>query len=195
MGGAQMLKTVYCAWWTRPVGFFARYTAVTQTIAVVSVASIIALAQVPMTAAAATTITVVDGIDVKDWDPANAYGHEPYVLDNIYEPLLRYNSKQQKFEPALATEWSVSADGLRWTFKLRPNVTFHSGERMTAQALKNQFERSVKVGRGISHAWGKARFEAVDESTLVVTTDRPLPLDLISSSQFTLIYSPSSAER
>jgi peptide/nickel transport system substrate-binding protein len=66
---------------------------------------------------------------------------------------------------------------------------------MTAQAVKDQFERSVKVGRGISHAWGKARFDAVDESTLVITTDHPLPLDLISSSQFAFIYSPSSAER
>src|SRR5215469_16075401 len=191
-----MLNKVYGAGWIRSVGVCALPSVTMRTMAAMAaIVSTATLGLLPTRAAAATTITVVDGVDVKDWDPAIAYGHEPYVLDNVYEPLLRYDSKQQKFEPALATEWSVTADGLRWTFKLRPNVRFHSGERMTAQAVKDQFERSVKVGRGISHAWGKARFEAVDESTLVVTTDRPLPLDLISSSQFTLIYSPSSAER
>src|SRR5215472_10123292 len=188
-----MLNEVYRAGWIRSVGFRASPRVTIRVMAMAAIASIANLGQLPTMAAAATTITVVDGIDVKDWDPAIAYGHEPYVLDNVYEPLLRYNSKQQKFEPALATEWSVTADGLRWTFKLRPNVTFHSGERMTAQAIKDQFERSLKVGRGISHAWGKARFEAVDDSTLVVTTDHVLPLDLISSSQFTLICSPSAA--
>src|SRR5262252_5846159 len=45
-------------------------------------------------ARAETTLTVVDGIDVKDWDPAVAYGHESYVLNNIYDPLTRYNTKE-----------------------------------------------------------------------------------------------------
>ena len=51
-----------------------------------------------------------------------------YVLNNIYDPLTRYNSKEGKLEPALATEWSVSDDGLTWTFKLRQGVKFHSGD-------------------------------------------------------------------
>src|SRR5215468_5528647 len=99
-------------------------------------------------ARAETTLTVVDGIDVKDWDPAVAYGHESYVLNNIYDPLTRYNTKEGKLEPALATSWSVSDDGLAWTFKLRPNVKFHSGEPMTAQSIKTMLDRNIKMNQG-----------------------------------------------
>ena len=53
--------------------------------------------------ARAYTLTVVDGIDVKDWDPAIAYGHESYVLNNIYDPLTRYNTKEGKLEPRVAS--------------------------------------------------------------------------------------------
>src|SRR4029077_12711956 len=94
--------------------------------------------------ARAYTLTVVDGIDVKDWDPAIAYGHESYVLNNIYDPLTRYNTKEGKLEPALATSWSVSDDGLAWTFKLRPGVKFHSGAPVTAGAIKTMLDRSIK---------------------------------------------------
>jgi peptide/nickel transport system substrate-binding protein len=101
-----------------------------------------------VSAARAYTLTVVDGIDVKDWDPAIAYGHESYVLNNIYDPLTRYNTKEAKLEPALATSWSVSDDGLTWTFKLRPGVKFHSGAPMTAAAVKIQLDRNIKMGQG-----------------------------------------------
>src|SRR5262249_23214264 len=124
IGGAQMLNEVDRTGCIRSMGFCAPRRVTIRTMAMAAIVSTATLGQFPTTAGAATTITVVDGIDVKDWDPAIAYGHEPYVLDNVYEPLLRYNSKQQKFEPALATEWSVAADGQRWTFKLRPNVRF-----------------------------------------------------------------------
>ena len=106
--------------------------------------------------ARAYTLTVVDGIDVKDWDPAIAYGHESYVLNNIYDPLTRYNTKEGKLEPALATSWSVSDDGKQWTFKLRPGVKFHSGEPMTAKSIKAMLDRNIKMGQGAHYLWGGA---------------------------------------
>lgn len=48
------------------------------------------------------------------------------VLSQIYEPLIKYNSVSQQFEPALATSWSVSDDGLTYTFNLRKGVKFHT---------------------------------------------------------------------
>ena len=81
------------------------------------------------------TITVVDGIDVKDWDTALTYGHESYVMNNIYDGLLRYNTAAGKLEPALATEWKVSDDGLKWTYKIREGVKYHSGEALNAKTI------------------------------------------------------------
>ncbi|HZT19400.1 MAG TPA: ABC transporter substrate-binding protein [Dongiaceae bacterium] len=144
--------------------------------------------------ASAYTLTVVDGIDVKDWDPAVAYGHESYVLNNIYDPLTRYNTKERKLEPALATSWSVSDDGLAWTFKLRPNVKFHSGAPMTAGAIKTMLDRNIKMNQGAQYLWGGATVTAPDDSTLVIKTKDPLPIDLVSSASYAaMIYSPAAA--
>ena len=123
---------------------FSRWTAA----ALLGAASLLAL-PAPAAYADSSTITVVDGIDVKDWDTALAYGHESYVLNNIYDGLTRYNTKAGKVEPALATEWSVSDDGLKWTFKMRAGVKYHSGEPMTAKSIGH-------VLRPTSH-WERAR--------------------------------------
>ena len=169
---------------------FSKLTAATIAVACVAVGWQAAPAR------AETTLTVVDGIDVKDWDPAVAYGHESYVLNNIYDPLTRYNTKEAKLEPALATSWSVSDDGLAWTFKLRPNVKFHSGEPMTAQSLKTMLDRNIKMNQGAQYLWGGATVTAPDDSTLVIKTKDPLPIDLISSGSYAAeMYSAAAAAK
>lgn len=175
---------------------YSRFAAVSR-IAVATLALVwVAVALQAQTAIAETTFTVVDGIDVKDWDPAIAYGHESYVLNNIYDPLTRYNTKEAKLEPALATEWSVSDDGLQWTFKLRPNVKFHSGAPVTAQAIKIMLDRNIEMGQGAHYLWGGAKVDAPDDLTLVITTKDPLPIDLVSSASYAaMIYSPAAAEQ
>ena len=146
--------------------------------------------------ARAYTLTVVDGIDVKDWDPAIAYGHESYVLNNIYDPLTRYNTKAGKLEPALAVSWSSSDDGKQWTFKLRPDVKFHSGEPMTAKSIKAMLDRNIKMGQGAHYLWGGATVAAPDDMTLVITTKDPLPIDLVSSASYAcMVYSAEAAAK
>ena len=61
----------------------------------------------------------------------------------IYEPLVRY-SPAFKIEPALATSWESSADGLTWTFKLRQGVTFHDGSPFTAEDVVYSFAEILK---------------------------------------------------
>jgi peptide/nickel transport system substrate-binding protein len=146
--------------------------------------------------ARAYDLTIVDGIDVKDWDPAIAYGHESFMLNNIYDPLTRYNTKEGKLEPALATSWSVSDDGKQWRFKLRSGVKFHSGEPMTAKAIKTILDRNIKMGQGAHYLWGGATVEAPDDMTLLLTTKDPLPIDLISSSSYgCMVYSDAAAAK
>jgi peptide/nickel transport system substrate-binding protein len=54
------------------------------------------------------------------------------VLNGILDPLLRYDSNQQII-PNLAESYTISEDGLTYTFKLRQGVTFHNGEPFTAR--------------------------------------------------------------
>lgn len=159
--------------------------------ALIGAASVFAL---PMSNALAdaATITVVDGIDVKDWDTGLAYGHESYVLNNIYEPLLRYNTAAGKLEPALATEWKVSDDGLKWTYKIREGVKFHGGEEVNAKAIATALSTYIAGGKGPHYLWEGAVVEAPEAYTLTITTKRPLPIDFVSSGSYAcMIASPS----
>ncbi len=63
------------------------------------------------------------------------------ILVNIYEGLVRYMPGTLEVEPALATDWTISDDGLTYTFNLREGVTFHDGTPFDAEAVKFNFDR------------------------------------------------------
>ncbi|RZU61615.1 ABC transporter substrate-binding protein [Zhihengliuella halotolerans] len=59
----------------------------------------------------------------------------------IFEGLMRTDPDNGAPQPALATDWEASADGLTYTFTLRPGVTFHDGTELTADVVVRNFER------------------------------------------------------
>ena len=65
------------------------------------------------------------------------------IAGNIFEGLVRYKGETAIIEPALATSWDVSKDGLRWTFNLRKNVTFHDNTPLNAEAVLFSFLRQM----------------------------------------------------
>lgn len=148
---------------------------------------------------AKNTVTYAMYADIKDWDPAIAFSMEVVMLVNVYEPLLWYNppGSKEQFTPALATDWSVSKDGLTWTFNLRKGVKFHDGEPMNAAAAKAALDRTIAMKKGAYYIWGGVEaITAVDDYTLTIKTKNPLPIDLIASSQYgSYIYSPKASEK
>lgn len=54
------------------------------------------------------------------------------LVDNIYQGLVS-RTPEQDIVPALASEWTVSPDGLEYTFTLREGVLFHDGQELTPQ--------------------------------------------------------------
>ncbi len=62
---------------------------------------------------------------------------------NLYDGLVRYDDDSLNVEPALATDWTVSDDGLTYTFTLREGVTFHDGSTFDADAVVFNFERML----------------------------------------------------
>lgn len=50
---------------------------------------------------------------------------ESQIYSQIFEGLVKYDPKTLEIELGLASEWSISADGLTYTFKLREGVKFH----------------------------------------------------------------------
>ena len=87
------------------------------------------------------------------WDPSTAYSNEIIAMSNMYETLTRYNPATKAVDPLLATSWTSSSDARTWTFQLRPNVYFHTGRLMTAQAVKAAIERTIKLNQGAAYIW------------------------------------------
>lgn len=52
------------------------------------------------------------------------------LVDNIYQGLVSRTPDQQ-IVPALASDWTISPDGLTYEFELREGVTFHDGQELT----------------------------------------------------------------
>jgi peptide/nickel transport system substrate-binding protein len=77
-------------------------------------------------------------------DPAVSTATNDFrILINLYEGLVRYKPGTLEVEPALAESWTVSEDGLTYTFKLRQGVTFHDGTPFDAEAVKFNFDRML----------------------------------------------------
>jgi peptide/nickel transport system substrate-binding protein len=62
------------------------------------------------------------------------------VTSQIYTTLTILNDKLQ-IVPYAAEKWTVSPDGLAWTFKLRDNLVFHNGRKADANDVKYSLTR------------------------------------------------------
>ena len=78
-------------------------------------------------------------------------GPESFLSPKFFDGLCGYDFGM-KPTPALALSWETTADGLRTTFKLRPNVKWHDGKPFTSKDVAFTFMQVIKVhhGRGRS---------------------------------------------
>ena len=79
-------------------------------------------------------VGVQQDIDSLDPHKATAAGTKE-ILFNIFEGLLKVNENGSLI-CAVASDYSVSEDGLTYTFTLRDNVKFHNGNNVTAEDVK-----------------------------------------------------------
>jgi peptide/nickel transport system substrate-binding protein len=131
------------------------------------------------------------------WDPIKSFSTEAAYMGNMYEQLLRINppDSAEKFTPLLAESWESSPDGLVWTFHLRPNVKFHDGEMLTAEAVKMSIE-AAQDHAGAAFIWAPLdSIEIVDDLTVKFNLKYAAPLDLIASSLYgAWIVSPKALQ-
>jgi len=101
-------------------------------------------------------LVVAHAADVTGLDLVRVIDHESIEVGEIlFEGLTRWQPGTTNVEPGLATAWQVSADGLRWTFELRPDVWFHDGTALDAGAVVFSFERVIDP-RHPSYVGGEA---------------------------------------
>ena len=77
-------------------------------------------------------------------DPATALeGSIPLIARQVFDTLVQYREGSSDVEPGLATSWTVSRDGLSWTFRLREGVRFHDGTPLTSRQVAESLDRIV----------------------------------------------------
>jgi peptide/nickel transport system substrate-binding protein len=116
-------------------------------------------------------------------DPGEVYELVPeeYVA-NTYDRLVRVDLKDpSKFNGDVAQSWTVSPDGLTFTFKIRPGLKFHSGNPLTADDVAWSIQRTVLLDKGaaaVLQGIGLTKdnvlnnVKKVDDTTVSVTTDQ-----------------------
>lgn len=123
------------------------------------------------------------------------FGHTHPIAPH-YSTLLKFHgSTYPDVAGDLATSWTVSPDGLSYTFKLHQNVKFHDGSPLTSADVKASYERIIRPGDGIvsarkSYYADFGDIETPDAQTVVFKLKTPIAgvLSLLAS-PFNCIYS------
>jgi oligopeptide transport system substrate-binding protein len=142
-------------------------------------------------------ITIVNGAEPESLDPAIVTGvPEMRVTKALFDGLTRLDSHTARPVPALAERWDVSPDGRSYTFHLRADACWSTGERITAQDVAWSWRRTLAPATGSDYAGqlfciaGAEAFyngqikesdlgiQTPDDRTVVVTLKQALPFFL-----------------
>ncbi|MHA1948435.1 MAG: ABC transporter substrate-binding protein [Candidatus Thorarchaeota archaeon] len=131
--------------------------AVVVIVVVVGAAGAYLLLQPPAVVLAEDQTIIWETIGLPEYmDPHKNYESAgSWVHYNIYETLYTYDWDSANTDPTvplLAESYTLSSDGLTYTFTLRQGVTFHDGTEFNATAVQMNFWRML--GRGWDDGWG-----------------------------------------
>ncbi len=139
-------------------------------------------------------LTFLNGAEPESLDPAVITGQlEGRIAYALFEGLTAYGADGQP-QPGVASHWEISADGLVYTFHLRPEARWTDGKPVTAHDFVASWQRVLDPAQAAEYAYqlhylknglaynegkitdfSQVGVKAVDERTLVVTLENPTP--------------------
>lgn len=143
-------------------------------------------------------LLIGNGAEPSDLDPQTITGiPERNIVDALFEGLVRADPRDLHPLPGVAQSWDISADGLVYTFHLRPDAKWSNGDALTAQDFYESFQRILTPSLASENAdqlyyvagaeaYNKGRlmefsrvgFKVVDPLTLQMTLNNPTPFIL-----------------
>ncbi|MDQ2066136.1 ABC transporter substrate-binding protein [Xinfangfangia sp. CPCC 101601] len=131
----------------------------------------------------ADTLVLADAIDdIVSIDPHEAFEFSGLdLVNNVYDSLIELDpTKPGEMVPGLAESWSVSEDGMTYSFKMKSGVTFASGNPVTAEDAAFSLRRVVKINKTPAFIMAQFGFtpENVEEmitfegDTVTIKTDK-----------------------
>ncbi|WP_036666547.1 ABC transporter substrate-binding protein [Paludibacterium yongneupense] len=148
------------------VSAHARITVIAATLLLALGATATALAATPP-----GVLVIGKAADPQTLDPAVTIDNNDWTVTYpSYQRLLRYKGGSTSVEGDLASSWSSSPDHLSWTFVLKSGQRFDDGTPVTAEAVKQSFERMLKIGQGPADAFPKGLAVSVPKPGVVKFT-------------------------
>jgi oligopeptide transport system substrate-binding protein len=133
-----------------------------------------------------------NGTEPQDLDPQTVTGvPENKIINALFEGLVAYGPEGQGTAPAAAARWTISEDGLVYTFHLRPEGRWSNGDQVTAHDFVRSYRRILTASlaaeypnklypvvgaeefhRGTLTDFSRTGFKALDDLTLQLTLKR-----------------------
>src|SRR4051812_2053995 len=155
-------------------------------------------------------LVIVNGREPDSLDPALILGQaDGRIVQALFEGLTRYNAETSGAEPGLANRWDISDDQRIYTFHIRANAKWSTGEKITAHDFVYSWLRVLNPETGSDYSGnlyyirgaedynnGKATdpatvgVRAIDDSTLRVELVNPTPffLELCAYAPQTIVH-------
>ncbi|MCB1384320.1 MAG: peptide ABC transporter substrate-binding protein [Nitratireductor sp.] len=163
-------------------------------------------------AAEARMLNLHNGGDITSLDPHKVSGDwENRVVGDVFEGLVTEDVNAEPI-PAMAESWTVSDDGLVYTFKLRDDAVWSDGEPVKASDFVFAFRRLLDPANAADYAYlqytlknaeainkgeikdtAELGIKAVDDKTLEITLERPTPYLLSALTHYTAYPLPQHA--
>lgn len=139
-------------------------------------------------------LQVAVSADASSLDPQSGpSGTDHIILYPMYDTLIDFDPETTEPEPGLAQDWEYT-DETTLRLELEPDVVFHDGTPMDAEAVKASLERFQEVGAHLDLEVVES-IDVVDELTVDLNLSRPdTSLVLVLADRAGMVVSPSAAE-
>lgn len=143
-------------------------------------------------------LIVVNGREPESLDPAIITSQaDGRIVQTIFEGLTRYNPVDATAEPGLAERWDISEEKKVYTFHIRENAKWSTGERITAHDFVYSWLRVLNPDTASDYAGNLYYIKGAEDFNSGKTTnatdvairaldDRTLRVELINPTPFFL---------
>ncbi|HEY0258177.1 MAG TPA: ABC transporter substrate-binding protein, partial [Candidatus Methylacidiphilales bacterium] len=101
----------------------------------------------------AADLIICNGDEPQSLDPAIVTGQlEGRICLALFEGLTTRNAKGD-IVPGMAESWTLSPDGLTYTFTIRPGAKWSNGEKLTAYDFLNSWERTLNPATASQYSY------------------------------------------
>ncbi|MBK5242588.1 ABC transporter substrate-binding protein [Clostridium sp.] len=114
----------------------------------------------------------------------------------LYGLLFDVTLDGKSYAPDIVESYTVSEDGLTWTFILPEGAEFSNGDPLNAETVKASFERNLEVGAYAADYVNIKEYNVLDEKTIEFVLSQPDPVlfTVLSSIQSGIVDAAAAKE-